>query len=534
MSAAAVPVTIVNDSAGASTSAGAATSASIAPSALSPAPTATLATKTSSVKRALPPNLSASSTMATNNAPPAASSAAVVALKPPAPVIANVDRPFVCDVCQKSFPGRTQLLRHRDHHNERSFECMTCSKFYKTERDLKVHSLVHYEQRPHACTHCGKSFLSSSKLKQHSNVHTGERPFKCKYCDKDFTNFPNWLKHVRRSHKVDHKTGEQLEQLPNFLVREKKGGGVRVKKEPKEPVAVPAGVSAANADDRTAVKPKPTPRKTKAQQQAAAAVAAAAAVQQKPTVPAAPKQTPAQSKLQQQPLLTIIKQEFIMPDDSALDLHDTNATPATSQGHMYQDEASLPLDLRDLSASIQLQQSIDVHDMQQMQLLIPSHDESFASIEDARDGILVRKSVSPAAASSTSSASVVGKVLLGKVAGVPATILTPKMIKVEPGRFSFARRPDVDATASSAASSVSFLTLLSQSANSSSDKSAHTTTASSSASGQAAAAAGHGNAASAGASKTSNKQLSPLSNVPRRHFGGVSSHSHHMFATNVL
>lgn len=47
-------------------------------------------------------------------------------------------------------------------------------------------------------------------MKQHSNIHTGERPYKCKYCSRDFTNFPNWLKHIRRRHKVDHKTGEQL------------------------------------------------------------------------------------------------------------------------------------------------------------------------------------------------------------------------------------------------------------------------------------------------------------------------------------
>lgn len=72
--------------------------------------------------------------------------------------------------------------------------------------------MVHFEQRPHACTHCDKTFLSTSKLKQHYNIHTGARPFKCKYCSKDFTNFPNWLKHTRRLHKVDHRTGEQLEE----------------------------------------------------------------------------------------------------------------------------------------------------------------------------------------------------------------------------------------------------------------------------------------------------------------------------------
>lgn len=52
--------------------------------------------------------------------------------------------------------------------------------------------------------------------------YSGARPYKCKYCSKDFTNFPNWLKHIRRRHKVDHKTGEQLEEMPNFLIKDRK------------------------------------------------------------------------------------------------------------------------------------------------------------------------------------------------------------------------------------------------------------------------------------------------------------------------
>lgn len=53
-------------------------------------------------------------------------------------------------------------------------------------------------------------------------ICSGARPYKCKYCQKDFTNFPNWLKHIRRRHKVDHKTGEQLEEMPNFLIKDRK------------------------------------------------------------------------------------------------------------------------------------------------------------------------------------------------------------------------------------------------------------------------------------------------------------------------
>lgn len=117
-----------------------------------------------------------------------------------------------------SFVGQSQLLRHcTQHTNVRSFECEICKKFYKTKRDLKLHLMVHSAQRPHKCGMCSKTFLSTSKLKQHLNIHSGDRPFKCRHCPKDFTNFPNWLKHTRRRHKVDHKTGEKLVAMPNFL-----------------------------------------------------------------------------------------------------------------------------------------------------------------------------------------------------------------------------------------------------------------------------------------------------------------------------
>lgn len=117
-----------------------------------------------------------------------------------------------------SFVGESQLLRHHTYHsNVRSFECDVCKKMYKSKRDLRLHRMIHSNQRPHKCSDCEKTFLSTSKLKQHLNIHTGSRPYKCKYCSKDFTNFPNWLKHTRRRHKVDHKTGEKLVEMPSFL-----------------------------------------------------------------------------------------------------------------------------------------------------------------------------------------------------------------------------------------------------------------------------------------------------------------------------
>ncbi|XP_053669026.1 zinc finger protein 70-like [Anopheles marshallii] len=145
------------------------------------------------------------------------------------------DRPFQCGQCDKAFCEKAHLQRHLNYHSEeRPYRCELCGKCYKTERCLKVHSAVHNNERPFVCPECNKGFLSSSKLRQHSNIHSGLRPFKCKYCTRDFTNFPNWLKHIRRRHKVDHRTGEKLDSVPKFMTKKKGAEGVR-KKEPSEP-----------------------------------------------------------------------------------------------------------------------------------------------------------------------------------------------------------------------------------------------------------------------------------------------------------
>ncbi|SPP80781.1 serendipity locus protein H-1 [Drosophila guanche] len=179
--------------------------------------------------------------------------------------IHSSEKPYECPECQKRFQERSHLQRHQKYHAQtRSYRCEKCGKMYKTERCLKVHNLVHLEQRPFACTVCDKSFISNSKLKQHSNIHTGMRPFKCNYCPRDFTNFPNWLKHTRRRHKVDHKTGEHLENIPSYC--SKKSTTSKAQKAAAAAAAA-AATAAANGENPGAltdgkVKPSPAPAAT--------------------------------------------------------------------------------------------------------------------------------------------------------------------------------------------------------------------------------------------------------------------------------
>lgn len=78
-----------------------------------------------------------------------------------------------------------------------------CGKAYSRANRLKVHERNHVSfcftpqtgQRPFVCDLCNKSFTDKTNLVTHLRIHSGERPFKCEVCEKTF---------VKQSHLSDH------------------------------------------------------------------------------------------------------------------------------------------------------------------------------------------------------------------------------------------------------------------------------------------------------------------------------------------
>lgn len=82
------------------------------------------------------------------------------------PPAAKEERPHVCQVCQKSFGRKSNLVDH-----------------------LRLHANV----RPYKCEYCEKTFVQPGNYRSHLRIHTKERPYECSICGKNY-NQPNALK----------------------------------------------------------------------------------------------------------------------------------------------------------------------------------------------------------------------------------------------------------------------------------------------------------------------------------------------------
>ena len=110
------------------------------------------------------------------------------------------DRPFACDMCEKSFKRKHEVIRHkRIHTGEKPFKCDDCEKPFSDYSNLLRHKKKHNKtgEKPYECDVCEKTFSSNSNLYQHKKIHTGERPYECSICQKSYSQMAHLSKHNR-------------------------------------------------------------------------------------------------------------------------------------------------------------------------------------------------------------------------------------------------------------------------------------------------------------------------------------------------
>eukprot|EP00073_Rattus_norvegicus_P033429 XP_008756984.1 PREDICTED: zinc finger protein 51 isoform X2 [Rattus norvegicus] len=116
-------------------------------------------------------------------------------------------KPYKCSDCEKSFSYLSALKSHQKRHTgEKRYKCKECDKSYAYRTGLKRHQKIHTAKERYSCQHCGKVFHQLSHFKSHFTVHSAEKPYKCNECHRSFPHYVFFRRHkknhsLQKSHK---------------------------------------------------------------------------------------------------------------------------------------------------------------------------------------------------------------------------------------------------------------------------------------------------------------------------------------------
>ncbi|XP_050297269.1 zinc finger protein 62 homolog isoform X2 [Anthonomus grandis grandis] len=113
-------------------------------------------------------------------------------------------KPFACphEGCDARYTIRPDLKDHirKVHTRERPFKCNVCNKSFLTGSVYYQHRLIHTNDRRYGCEICHKRFFRADALNNHKRIHTDERPYACKVCGREFRQKGDRNKHVKTQH----------------------------------------------------------------------------------------------------------------------------------------------------------------------------------------------------------------------------------------------------------------------------------------------------------------------------------------------
>jgi hypothetical protein len=112
------------------------------------------------------------------------------------------DDAHTCSECGMMFILKSKLEHHmrNKHGNERPYICDLCAKTFKQKEHLTRHYLLHSGDKSWPCRHCDKTFARSWTRTQHENIHIGNKPYKCDQCEVSFTQKNSLDCHMKSNH----------------------------------------------------------------------------------------------------------------------------------------------------------------------------------------------------------------------------------------------------------------------------------------------------------------------------------------------
>lgn len=121
----------------------------------------------------------------------------------------SIGAAYLCAYCKKRFNSlqscRRHIKLHTDQSDEKPFSCDVCQKSFKQKYSMEIHRKIHKNERPHKCPECDKGFSTAKDMRRHHLIHTGELPFECAVCNIRFRRKDNLERHIRTTHRLSEK-----------------------------------------------------------------------------------------------------------------------------------------------------------------------------------------------------------------------------------------------------------------------------------------------------------------------------------------
>ena len=106
-----------------------------------------------------------------------------------------------CSTCDIQFSEKTAFEEHLKTVH-RPFSCDVCERRFSQKCNLITHQRLHTGERPYPCPQCDKRFTQKGNLDAHLKTHTKEKPYPCTTCGKKFAFKASMLSHVKQAHGI--------------------------------------------------------------------------------------------------------------------------------------------------------------------------------------------------------------------------------------------------------------------------------------------------------------------------------------------
>ena len=111
-------------------------------------------------------------------------------------IIHTDNKPFACELCDKSYNSKSNLRKHIELHKNLEVICVQCPKVFCSKYQMRQHAKIHSKNGLLKCNFCTYETEQKTNLNIHVKRHINTFKLQCPYCDLTFSIKADRKKHI--------------------------------------------------------------------------------------------------------------------------------------------------------------------------------------------------------------------------------------------------------------------------------------------------------------------------------------------------